>query len=33
MCGECNSGYGKNPVALGLMYRLLVLHFRSEGHL
>ena len=31
MCPECNSGIGKNPIAIGLMYRLLLLHLRAEG--
>jgi hypothetical protein len=31
MCPECNSGLGRSPVAIGLMYRLLLLHLRQEG--
>lgn len=33
MCGQCNTGLGSNPVALGLMYRTLVLHLRATGEL
>ena len=29
MCPECNAGLGRSAVALGLMYRLLVLHLRT----
>lgn len=31
MCPECNSGIGRSPVAIGLMYRLLLLHLRTAG--
>lgn len=31
MCPECNSGLGRSPVAIGLMYRLLLLHLKQEG--
>jgi 5-methylcytosine-specific restriction endonuclease McrA len=33
MCPECNLGLGKNPIALGLMYRLLVLHLKTANEL
>lgn len=33
MCPECNSGIGRSPIAIGLMYRLLFLHLRETGEL
>ncbi len=30
MCAECNAGLGRSPVAIGLMYRLLVLHLQAS---
>lgn len=28
MCPECNAGIGRSPIAIGLMYRLLLIHLR-----
>ncbi len=33
MCPQCNLGLGNNPIGLGLMYRLLVLHLKTAGEL
>lgn len=30
MCPECNLGIGRSPIAIGLMYRLLLLHLRTS---